>query len=423
VATRRTVLGVGAAALAACVGCSNGGNNTKAAGDETLLLWCWPGGLSDKVLAAATDHFAGQARLTVRIVEGDYKQQLTSALDEGRDVPAIAGIKGEDVASLLPRADRFADLNTLGAGDVKGDYLPWKWQQGSTIDGQLIGFPIDIGPNAMFYRPGLFKKAGLPTEPAAVSEAIPDWAAFLEVGSRCAKALPGVAFVASGTQVFSVCLGQGTKRFIDEGNNFIGAEAHVRRAWDFAVGVSRKGLGAAIQSDDPKWASGIANGKFAVELGAAWHAQDIEQVAPATRKAWRVAAASAAGANSGGSFLAIPAAADRKDLAMTVIKWLLSPDNQAAAFGDVGLFPSTPASYRMPALTAPDAFFGDQRTIDVFGASAQKVHHVYEAPADATLADLYLKELKLVEAGKAAEAAWRDAIAGARATATQLGVN
>lgn len=419
--TRRTILGVGAAALATCAGCAKGGA-TKADAEETLL-WCWPGGLSDKVLAAATDHFAGQTRLTVRIIEGDYKQQLTSALDAGKDVPAIAGIKGEDVASLLPRADRFTDLNTLGAGDVKGDYLPWKWQQGSTIDGQLIGFPIDIGPNAMFYRPALFKKAGLPTEPAAVSEAIPDWAAFLEVGSRCAKALPGVAFVASGTQVFAVCLGQGTKRFIDEGNHFIGAEAHTRRAWDFAVGVSRKGLGAAVQSDDPKWASGIANGKFAVELGAAWHAQDIEQVAPATKKLWRVAAASAAGANSGGSFLAIPAAAARKDLAMTVIKWLLSADNQAAAFGDVGLFPSTPASYRMPAMTAPDAFFGGQRTVDVFGPSAQKVHHVYEAPADATLAELYLNQLRLVEAGKGAEAAWRDAITAARATATRLGVN
>ena len=421
--TRRDVLGLGAAALATCAaGCARGGATTQGGDDETLL-WCWPGGLSDKVLAAAKEHFAGQTRLTVRVVEGDYKQQLVSALDAGKDVPAIAGIKGEDIASLLPRADRFTDLNTLGAGDVKADYLSWKWQQGSTIDGQLIGFPIDIGPNAMFYRPGLFQRAGLPTAPAAVSAAIPDWAAFLEVGSRLAKALPGVAFVASGTQVFSVCLGQGTKRFVDEGNHFIGAEAHIRRAWDFGVGVSRKGLGAAVQSDDPKWARGIATGKFAVELGAAWHAQDIEQVAPATRRTWRVAAASAAGANSGGSFLAVPAAAARKDLAMAVIEWLLSPDNQAAGFADIGLFPSTPAAYRMPALTAPDAFFGDQRTIDVFGPSAQQVHHVYEAPADAALADLYLKELRLVEGGKDPEAAWRAATSAAKAAALQLGVN
>jgi len=421
VVTRRNVLGMGAAALAACAGCSHGAA-TPAADDE-MALWCWPGGLSDKVLAAAKEHFAGQAQLTVRIIDGDFKQQLTTALDQGHGVPAIVGIKGEDIASLLPRADRFTDLKTLGAADVQGDYLPWKWQQGSTIDGQLIGFPIDIGPSAMFYRPHLFQKAGLPTAPAAVSEAIPDWSAYLEVGRRFVKAVPGVAFVASGTQVFSVCLGQGTKRFVDEGNHFIGGEAHIRRAWDFAVGVSRKGLGAAVQSDSPRWPAGIAQGKFATDLGAAWHALDIEQAAPATKTAWRVAGASAAGANSGGSFLAIPAAATRKDLAMTVIKWLLSPENQAAAFSDVWLFPSTPAAYRMPALTAPDAFFGNQRTIDVFGASAEKVHHVFEAPADATLADLYIKQLKLVEAGKDPNAGWHDAVAAAQAAAVRLGVN
>jgi len=106
-----------------------------------------------------------------------------------------------------------------------------------------------------------------------------------------------------------------------------------------------------------------------------------------------------------------------------VIKWLLSPENQAAAFSDVWLFPSTPAAYRMPALTAPDAFFGNQRTIDVFGASAEKVHHVFEAPADATLADLYIKQLKLVEAGKDPNAGWHDAVAAAQAAAVRLGVN
>jgi cellobiose transport system substrate-binding protein len=416
------MLGWGAAAVAACAGCSRGGTTQAAESGETLL-WCWPGGLSDKVLAAAKQQFAGQTTLTVKIVEGDYKQQLVAALDKGKDVPAIAGIKGEDIASLLPRADRFTDLNTLGAGDVRADYLTWKWQQGSTFDGELIGFPIDIGPTGMFYRPELFERAGLPTTPAAVDAAIPDWAAFLAVGKRLVKAQPGVSFVASGTQVFAVCINQASKRFVDEGNHFVGDQEHVRRAWDFGVGVSRQGIGAGVQSDDPKWATGIAQGRFAVELGAAWHAQDLEQVAPGTSGKWRVAGASAAGANSGGSFLAIPAGATHKDQAFAVIKWLLDPDNQAAAFSDMGLFPSTPGAYKMPALTAPDKFFGGQRTVDVFGASAQKAHRVYEAPADAALGDLYAKELQRVEAGKNPDTAWTDVTAAARALATKLGVN
>jgi len=424
VVTRRGVLRWGAASAAACAaGCSRGGTTTAAAGSGQTLLWCWPGGLSDKVLAAAKEHFASQTELVVKIIDSDYKKQLVSALDQGGNVPAIVGVKGEDIASLLPRADRFTDLNTLGAGEVKTDYLPWKWQQGSTFDGELIGFPIDIGPTAMFYRPDIFKRAGLPTTPAAVDAAIPDWAAFLEIGKRCVKALPSVAFVASGTQVFAVCMSQATKRFVDEGNQFVGDQEHVRRAWDVSVGVSRAGIGAGVQSDDPKWEAGIAQGRFAVELGAAWHAQDLEQVAPRTSGRWRVAAGSAGGANSGGSFLAIPAAAAHKEQAFAVIKWLLDPDNQAAAFSDLGLFPSTPGTYKMPALTKPDEFFGGQRTVEVFGASAQKAHRVYEAPADAALANLYADELERVEGGKDPSAAWTAVTAAARALATKLGVN
>ena len=80
-------------------------------------------------------------------------------------MPDITGIKGEDIASFLPNADRFLDLNTLGADKIASQYLDWKLKQGQTQDGKLIGFPIDIGPTALFYREDLFAKAGLPSDP------------------------------------------------------------------------------------------------------------------------------------------------------------------------------------------------------------------------------------------------------------------
>ena len=71
------------------------------------------------MLADAATHFAGVTKLASSVISGDYKQQLLDALGRGEDVPDIVGIKGEDIASLLPRADRFVDLNTLGAGASK----------------------------------------------------------------------------------------------------------------------------------------------------------------------------------------------------------------------------------------------------------------------------------------------------------------
>lgn len=424
VMTRRRALSLGVAAGAYAglgAGCGNG---TAASAAGSTTLWSWPGGLSEKVLADAVTEFADHTELNVSVLSGDYKQQLLAVLDRDRDVPEIVGIKGEDIASFMPRADRFVDLNTLGAADVRDDYLRWKWQQGSTFDGRLVGFPIDIGPTAMFYRADLFRRAGLPDSPERVNAMMASWPAFLDAGRRLVKAVPGVRLLASGTQVFGLRIGQSPVRFVDANNHFVGDQQHVRAAWDCAVRLADWGLSAKVQSDEEAWRKGIAGGGLAAELGAAWHALDIQQVAPETAGLWRVAAGPAAGANSGGSFLAIPAAAQDPAQSFAVIRWLLSPENQARAFVDAKLFPSTPASYEQPGMTEPDGFFGGQRTVEVFGESAKKAPRAYEAPSDAALYQVYAEELNSVESGaKAAALGWQDAVAQARSLATSLGVN
>ena len=419
VISRRNLLGVSAAAgVAVATGCSHGSG-----APADTRLWCWPGGLSELVLKDAVAHFAGATKLTSSVISGDYKQQLLAVLG-GKDVPDIVGIKGEDVASLLPRADRFVDLNTLGAADVQSEYLRWKWQQGSTFDGRLVGFPIDIGPTAMFYRADLFRKAGLPQAPDKVTAAMATWSGFLETGRRLVKAEPQTRLLASGTQIFGIRMSQGTKRLVDEGNHFVGDQPHVKVVWDCAVRLGELGLSAKVQSDGPKWGPDMAGGKLAVELGAAWHAPDLESAAPHTNGLWRVAAGPATGANSGGSFLAIPAGARNPAQSFTIIKWMLSPENQARAFTDAALFPSTPAAYTMAAMTQPEPFFGGQRTVEVFGPSAKKAPRVYEAPSDAQIYQLYITELIKVENGtKTSAQGWRDAVAQARSLATSLGVN
>ena len=88
------------------------------------------------------------------------------------------------------------------------------------------------------------------------------------------------------------------------------------------------------------------------------------------------------------------------------------------------LFPSTPASYKLPALTGPDEFFGGQTTIGVFSASAEKTPHAYEAPADAAVGAPYYNELINIETkGKKPDAAWRDAVKAAKQIDERQGVS
>uniref|UniRef100_UPI000DE4297B ABC transporter substrate-binding protein n=1 Tax=Nonomuraea lactucae TaxID=2249762 RepID=UPI000DE4297B len=409
----------GVGGTAACGGGSGGGT---AGGAKELTLWYWGGGLSDKLVADAVKHFK-QTTLKPSIIGGDFKQKLVTTMNGRKFVPDITGIKGENIASMLAEADRFLDLNTLGADKLAAQYVEWKWKQGSTKDGKLIGFPIDIGPTGMFYREDIFKKAGLPTDPAEVSASMSTWEDLFAAGQKLRKAVPD-AYIVDGAQgLFDVAVGQGPKRFIDENNKFIGDQDHIRKAWDVVVKSIQLGV-TAPKFDGQDWNVALTNGKLAALYGAAWMALDIKNGAQGTDGKWRVAHTPVGPANIGGSFLALPKQCRDPKLAFEIVTWLLSPENAARGFTDSALFPSSPATYAMPALTEGDPFFGGQKTIEVLGEAAKKVPVQYEAPADAAVGQPFKDEIVNVwTKGKNPDTAWTDAVATAKQIAERQGVS
>ncbi|MFD8815361.1 ABC transporter substrate-binding protein [Streptomyces sp. NPDC059627] len=401
----------------ACGGSGSGGTKNG----KNLTLWYWGGALSDKVVAEAKTHFSSQVKLTAASIGGDFKQKLTTTLAAGTSVPDITGIKGEDIASFLPNASRFLDLNDLGFKKLSSQYLGWKTKLAQTSDGKQIGFPIDIGPTALFYREDLFAKAGLPTDPAKVAALATTWEDYFTLGTELKKKVSGTFLVNNIGSVFTMVVGQGTKRFIDKDNHFIGDQDHIRTAWTTAVRPYTLGLDAKI--NDNSWNAAIGK-SLTTELGAAWHALDIEQAAPATKGKWRVCAMPGGPANQGGSYLALPKQCRNPEEAFKIISWILSPATDARGFTDASIFPAAPAAYAMPAMTGPDAFFGGQKIIEVFGPAAKAIPDSYEAPADAAVMAPYISVLTNIEAkGKKPDAAWNDAVSQAKQIARRQGVS
>ncbi|HTJ71505.1 MAG TPA: extracellular solute-binding protein [Actinospica sp.] len=400
--------------LTACGGGSSSGGSAAA-----MTLWYWSGGLSPSVVTDATKKFASQTKLTSSVIGGDFKQKLLTTMTSRRYVPDITGIKGEDMPAMLPDADRFVDLNTLGAAKLKSQYLSWKWAQGMTTDGKLIGFPIDIGPTAMFYRSDLFAQAGLPTDPTTVAAQMKTWDEYFAAGVELHKAIPKTYLVDNAGDIFTAVVGQSGSRFIDSSGKFVGDQDHIRTAWDTAVKTVTLGIDAKI--NDNSWNGNIANGTVGSVIGAAWHALDIEQAAPALSGKWRVAATPDGPSDNGGSFLAIPTTCPDPALAFQIITWILNPTNQARGFTDEALFPSTPASYTMSALTSGDKYFGGQKTIEVFGPAAQNIPNQYVAPADSAVSAPYYNQLINVENGTSSDSAWSAAVSQAKQIFAQQG--
>ncbi|MFJ9707822.1 ABC transporter substrate-binding protein [Streptomyces sp. NPDC101234] len=402
----------------ACGGSGSGGTKNG----KNLTLWYWGGALSDKVVAEAKTHFSGAVTLTAASIGGDFKQKLTTTLAAGgSSVPDITGIKGEDIASFLPNASRFLDLNDLGFKKLSSQYLGWKTKLAQTSDGKQIGFPIDIGPTALFYREDLFAKAGVATDPAKVAALVTTWEDYFQLGLEVQKKNPGTYLVNNLGSMFDMTIGQGTQRFIDKNNHFIGDQDHIRAAWTTSVRPYTLGLDAKI--NDNSWNAAVGK-NLLTELGAAWHALDIEQAAPQTKGKWRVCAMPVGPANQGGSYLALPKQCRNPEEAFKIISWILSPANDARGFTDAAIFPAAPAAYTMPAMTGPDAFFGGQKIIEVFGPAAKSVPAAYEAPADAAVMAPYKTELTNIEAkGKKPDDAWNDAVSQAKQIARRQGVN
>jgi len=417
------LLGLSASAVGASAACSKDEDSATGGESKDLSLWYWSGGLSDKVVADVPKQFP-DITFKATQVGGSFKDKLVTTIRSRQFMPDITGIKGEDIAYFMGQADQFLDLNTLGAKDLKSGYLEWKWQQGSTTDGKLIGFPIDIGPTALFYRADIYKKAGLPSEVADVTAAMSTWEAYFEAGVKMKNALPGHFIIGEAAEVFDMAVGQTTKRYADADKKFIGDQDHIRRAWDLATKAVKLGISFKVASGGQDANAAMNQGTLPSKLGAAWVALDIKSATEKTSGKWRVAPMPSGPANQGGSFLAIPKSSGNPKKAFEIIKWMLTPENQARGYTDAALFPSAPATYKLPALTGPDAFFGGQVTIDVFGPAAEKIPVAFESEHDSVLRESFATELSNVETkGKDPETAWKDAVSAAKKAGERLGVS
>lgn len=430
--SRRTVLTGGLGALSACglvglAGCSTAAPTTQSSSSTgsagaQKILWMWPDGFGKDAMGNLASKYP-QYKVRQDIIGGDFKQKLTTTFAAKSGLPDITGVKGEDIAFFKSQPDFFVDLNTLGADGLKKDYLEWKWQQGTTSDGKMIGFPIDIGPTALFYRTDTFAKAGLPTDPDEVGKAIKTWDDYFALGKELIGKLKDTYLVRNAAGIFDIAWRQTGKGFIDESGTFIGDQDHIKKAWDIAAKSKQAGVDANIQSDTPDSQAAVNQGKLPADIGASWHLADLMNDAPTTSGKWAVTRHPESPTNNGGSFLTIPQGVKDPKSSMEIITYLLNAENQALEFADKGNFPSTPASFTMSQLTQPVEFLGGQVAGKVFGDVAKDVKAIDEHPQNNTVSAPFFAEIQLFEAGnKSSEQAFNDAVTAAKRLAKQAGL-
>ncbi len=384
----------GATALVlVATGCSTGGGEAGGGGDEQITLSITTFGTMG--VDAKYDEYMKQ-NPNIKIEATNLEGGGAARDDAYAKIAANTGLSDivaieEGWLGTIPE-DAFEDLRDYGIEDVKDSWLDWKYEQGTTTDGKVIGAGLDVGPQGLCYRGDLFAEAGLPSERDEVAEYFggddATWDRFFEVGQEYVDAT-GKAFYHSPRFFWNSFVNQQKEGYYKKDGETLNVKGNdvLKEQFDKIVEAENDGLGANL----PGWEVGpeAKAGDFAVYMCRSWMLGIVQGYYDegTTDSGWDFANVLPGGAaNWGGAFLGVASSSEHPEEAAELALWLASPEQQASAFEVAGPFPSTPEGQELVADTT-SAFFNDAPVGKIFAERSKGVVAQVKGPEDSNIQD------------------------------------
>ncbi|WP_448061667.1 ABC transporter substrate-binding protein [Cellulomonas hominis] len=305
----------------------------------------------------------------------DAKEQFQTALGAGSGLADVVGVEVDWMPEILQYSDQFTDLTS---DSVKGRWNNWTIDQATSPDGALLGYPTDIGPEAIAYRADLFAAAGLPTDRAEVAELFggdsATWDDFFSVGDQFVAASNGVPFYDGSDAVAQGMINQLEAPLEDADSGEIIATTNPDIKDIYSTLLSHENLSAGLSQWGEDWVNAFQNNGFAVMLAPSWMLGVISGNAEGV-EGWDIANVfPGGGGNWGGSFLTVPTMSKYPEEAKALADWLTAPEQQLKAFATTGNFPSQVAAQESDELAGmTNEFFNDAPIGQIFTDRANAI--------------------------------------------------
>lgn len=387
-----SVAAVAALAVVA-TGCSNGGEG--ASGDEDITLSITTFGTMG-VEAKYEQYMQENPHITIEATNleggGAARDDAYAKIAAGTGLSDVVAIEEGWLGTIAEVSDSFVDLRDYGIEDVKDRWLDWKYEQGTTPDGQVLGAGLDIGPQGLCYRGDLFAEAGLPSEREEVAAYFggedATWDRFFEVGREYVDNTDK-AFYHSPRFFWNSFVNQQEEGYYLKDGETLNIEDNEVLQEHFAkiVEAENDGLGAGL----PGWEVGpeAKAGDFAVYMCPSWMLGIVQGYYDdgTTGSGWDFANVLPGGAaNWGGAFLGVSSNSEHPEEAAKLALWLSAPEQQASAFEEAGPFPSAPEGQELVA-ESTSAFFNDAPVGEIFAERSQGVVAQVKGPEDSNIQD------------------------------------
>ncbi|GAA4526460.1 extracellular solute-binding protein [Brachybacterium paraconglomeratum] len=340
--TRRTALAASAAtaATAAVVGCSNnsGGGGGGGEGGEISLSVATFNEFGYEDLFAKYEEANPGVKITHKkaATSEDARANLMTGLAAGSGLADVEGVEVGWWTELAEYADIFEDLADPA---VEGRWLEWK-TEAATIDGKLIGYGTDIGPEAIAYRGDLIGKSELPADRTELAETLTgDWRTYFDAGRQFVEET-GIPWFDGAGGTFNGMVQQLTHPYeTADGTPVPLAEnTDVKAIYDLLV--EYKDISAGFKQWEEDWTAAFQSDGFATMLCPPWMMGPLAGNADGV-EGWDITDVfPGGGGNWGGSYLAVPSQGKNVEEAKKLAIWLTAPEQQVLAFQAVGAFPS-----------------------------------------------------------------------------------
>ncbi|MBT0567068.1 ABC transporter substrate-binding protein [Williamsia sp. CHRR-6] len=395
-------------------------------GARTVTLWSWLTGMNKYVAAFNASQTEVHVELSVIAsgLSGGYAQQ-TNAI-RAHNAPDILHVEYQGLPQILTSGG-LRDI-TAEVADLESGYSPAAWR-GVRPDGRTWAIPMDLAPQAFYYRKDLFDKHGI--------EVPTTWDQF-GVAARAVRTAAPDARIASfplndGSFFAGMCWGAGDPWWRVADSRWqvnIASDGSMRTARFWQQMISDD-LVRTIATSGQEWSAAMHEGRLWGLLGAAWSVGTFKKTVPDDKGRWAVAPmpvfdrATPTNGVQGGTAFGISRESRNHQAALTFLRWL-STNPKVPAIGATftspfsayipnrtiaraaykgGFFIGDPvydvldtAAERVPDWTwGPNALAVFSTVVDKIGATAGDLPGAVQQIQSATVADMRKRGLAVVE--------------------------
>jgi len=410
--------------LSACDGASTDDSTASAPpadGEEITLTVTTFGTMGYEDLYAEYEQLNPNITIEATNIDtgGNARTDTFTKIAAGSGLTDVVALEEGWLGAIMEVSDNFVDLRDYGIEDRAGDWLDWKYAQGTDPQGRVIGYGTDIGPEGICYRGDLFAAAGLPGDRDGVAQLLDgDWQHFFDIG-RQYTATTGKAWYDHSGFVWNAMVNQLPEGYYKaDGTLNVVDNAELRDRWDTLSAAVADGLSASQAAWDWNGGASFVDGTFATFMCPGWMLGVVQGNTEGgggdASTGWDFADVFPGGAaNWGGSFLAVSESSQHKEAAAALASWLTEPDQQVKQFEAAGTFPSTiAAAEQLAADATPNAFFNDAPVGAILAKRAEGVVAQFKGPDDSLIQEnVFGAALQQLDQGTAdGNAAWDEAI-------------